>query len=452
MLSLRSSVLLSALLLTAAGAANSADYTVTLDAEAEEIRVRACFSHLPASLSSGNRASAGFLDPDRLQHVSLSSYERRLRTTGNPCLSYVVELNKARAAQQARKGNGAWLVNNRSWLWRPRDGQTIHLAFVDPAGKPMAVSAPWPSVRRNGQRIYQAGSTPLRWTSRMAFGNVTVRPISVSQQTLNVAFVGIDNQKKRSELVDWLTEAAGTVANLYGRYPIDEAQVLVVPIGKRSEAVPWAEVQRAGRPAVHLFIDASRPIREFREDWTAVHELSHLLLPRVAYRDRWVSEGIASYYQHVAKARAGMFSAETGWQKLKAGFARGRKVEKGTLRTSNQTRHVYWGGAAVFLLADLRLRELPQPQTLEKVLAKLQACCLPSDEMWSAETLFEKLDELSNTRIFTDLLNNEATRARFPVSVAFERGPDPLLQKHLTDIFSKRILSPSNSPLRAEDD
>lgn len=44
---------------------------------------------------------------------------------------------------------------------------------------------------------------------------------------------------------------------------------------------------------------------ELSRDWTATHELSHMLLPYVASRDRWLSESLASYYQNVLRARDG---------------------------------------------------------------------------------------------------------------------------------------------------
>jgi hypothetical protein len=220
---------------------------------------------------------------------------------------------------------------------------------------------------------------------------------------------------------------------------VDNAQVLVVPLGKRREAVPWAEVQRAGLPSVHLFIDPSRPILEFKNDWTAVHEMSHLLLPRTDYNDRWISEGLASYYQNVAKARAGLLTQHQAWQKLRYGFSRGRSVMRDNLRDGNSTRHLYWGGAAIFMLADARLRALPVPQTLDQVLYKLQQCCLPSDRLWTAEEIMAQLDTLSQTSIFSDLLRNEAVARRFPISVQQQNDPNSLIGQHLNGIFSRAV-------------
>ena len=52
-------------------------------------------------------------------------------------------------------------------------------------------------------------------------------------------------------------------------------------------------------------VDASASSRDLRTDWTASHEFAHLLLPYVS--DKWVSEGVASYYQNVLQARVACF-------------------------------------------------------------------------------------------------------------------------------------------------
>ena len=106
----------------------------------------------------------------------------------------------------------------------------------------------------------------------------------------------------------WLTDAAQMVAGLSGRFPVAQAQILVVPDARGNEPTPWAYVMRGGNPAVHFFINQRRPPEEFYDDWTATHELAHLLLPFVDYNDAWLSEGVATYYQTVLRARAGRMS------------------------------------------------------------------------------------------------------------------------------------------------
>jgi hypothetical protein len=414
-------------------------YEVTLDAKQAAISVVACFdSAPPETLATGLSISSEFLIENSLQNLTLKRRNNELTySSNNSCSRYSVDLEKAAIKRQARKINGSWLVNNRAWLWQPIDNAEFTIHFISPQKAPVAVSVPW-ILSSEG---YLAGNTPIGWTSRMAFGNIVNLPIKLGNQTLRASILGINNQRKINSFKDWLTESVFAVSQLYGRFPIDQAQILVAPIGKRREAIPWAEVQRAGLPAAHLFIDQYRPIQEFKKDWTTVHELSHLLIPRIEYRDRWLSEGLASYYQNVAKARAGLLSEQHAWQKLKRGFAKGRKAFSGSLRSSRATKHLYWGGAAFFLLADIRLRNLPTPQTLDQVLDALQSCCLPNDTLWNAEQFVNKMDSLSDTTIFSDLLKNEAQANKFPISKLQQNSPDSLINLFIPEIMqTKRSL------------
>jgi hypothetical protein len=387
-------------------------YQVILDTKKAIIRVTACFDNHPAeSLTTGFESSADFLVIKSLRNLTLDRRNVELSVSSkNSCSHYTVDLEKAVNQRQATKFNGGWLVNNQAWLWQPNDNAEIIINFNSPQNTKMAVSVPWKST------TLQTGS-----------------------KTLRASIIGLNDNEKIKEYEHWLTESVFAVSQLYRRFPIDQAQILVTPIGKKREAIPWAEVQRAGLPAVHLFIDQFRPITEFTQDWTTVHELSHLLLPKVAYRDRWLSEGLASYYQNVAKARAGLLTEQQAWQNLKLGFAKGRKALTGNLRTSRSTKHLYWGGAAFYLLADVRLRNLPKPQTLDQVLDNLQRCCLPSEVLWSAEQLTAKLDSLSNSSIFTDLLNDEALSINFPISSIQQNNPNSLVSLSIPQIMRTKL-------------
>src|SRR5262245_18344511 len=99
-------------------------------------------------------------------------------------------------------------------------------------------------------------------------------------------------------MAGWLEEAAQAIAGWYGRFPVAQVQVLVVPDARGAEPTPWAHVMRGGAPAVHFFVNQRLPIGEFHEDWTAIHEFSHLYLPLVSRDDAWLYEGMATYYQN----------------------------------------------------------------------------------------------------------------------------------------------------------
>jgi predicted metalloprotease with PDZ domain len=213
------------------------------------------------------------------------------------------------------------------------------------------------------------------------------------------------------------------VADLYGRFPQPQVQIMVAPGARGREPTPSAYVVRGGNPAVHFFINQRRPMQEFFDDWTAVHELSHLLLPYVQYDDAWLSEGMATYYQNVLRARSGRMTEREAWERLQTGFVRGRDTAAGmTLAQATESMYrggtflrVYWEGAAMMLIADVRLRQITAgKQSLDTALSMLNECCNSTERAWSARELFGKLDAITGTSVFGELYDQYVVAKEFP--------------------------------------
>lgn len=264
--------------------------------------------------------------------------------------------------------------------------------------------------------------------------------------TLQIRFAGPVAEPKADAIVRWVQDVAADVGKVYGRFPLERLGVVVIPhrSGRHDSAspVPFARVTRRGRETVELYIDSDRPIGEFYADWTLAHEFSHLMLPRIDWRQRWISEGFASYYQNVLMARAGHYSTETALQKLAAGFERGRRsrphlspneaAREGVRRARYK---IYWSGAAIALLADVALREQSAgKESLDVILGRFQRCCLPSRRSWSGREFFEKLDSLATAPVFMPLYRQYADKPGFPDTG--DTLASPLVH---TDIFAVRI-------------
>ena len=263
--------------------------------------------------------------------------------------------------------------------------------------------------------------TPASWSSRIAVGRFPVQRLVVTGTEVRLSTIGELLPDQREAIMQWVRETAECVASIIGRFPQDQPQILVVAIGERSEAVPWAHVMRGGGVAAEFFIDETRPISEFRSDWTATHELSHMLLPSVSSRDRWLSEGLASYYQNVLRARDGRLTEEQAWQKLHSGFERGKRATRGdslakaTRSGRGATMRIYWSGAAIMLKADSRLRELSGGrQSVDTALLSLQDCCFEEGRNWRAQELFGELDRLTGYTVFMDLFHQHVPDDEFP--------------------------------------
>ena len=244
--------------------------------------------------------------------------------------------------------------------------------------------------------------------------------------TLNIEVRQPVDEEKAAEIIEWIEATANDVTLVYGRFPNPKARIIVIPTTENSwgsdSAVIFGRVTRRRGETVELFVNPDRPIEEFYADWTATHEFSHLMLPLLKQRYRWISEGFASYYQNVLMARSGHYTQELAWRRLSEGFERGREsrpdlslnqAATGGIRYARMK--VYWSGAAIALLADIELRQRSGgTESLDTVLGQLQACCLPSRTQWSGQRLFKKLDSFLQTPVFMPLYRQYANTDGFP--------------------------------------
>jgi hypothetical protein len=333
----------------------------------------------------------------------------------NSCLRWRVNLAQAAATagdRVAMRLHSGYLTNGSLWFWRDNERRSIRMEVIVPAG--VSLSTPWMLRKTAPELTYSPAPTPAGWTSRIAVGLFSIERVPVPGTELLLAVTGNLSSQQRGKLVDWISESADSVAGVLGNFPQQEVQVLVVSIGPRKEAVPWAHVIRGGGSAVEFFVDETRPLEEFQQDWVATHELSHLLLPLITRKDRWLSEGLASYYQNVLRARDGRLTEKQAWQRLNSGFERGRSGTRGVMR-------VYWSGAAILLKADTRLRALTDGrQSLDTALAGLHECCFESTRSWRAKELFTELDRLTGLEVFSELLQERLSDDSFPdISITY---------------------------------
>jgi hypothetical protein len=300
--------------------------------------------------------------------------------------------------------------------------EDIEVSFVLPAG--LAVSTPWQRMEATGSMpVYRVPHTPYEWPGTVAFGHFTERTITVHGARLHVAVLDGRPKADEQQILSWLSAAAAAVTQLYGRFPVASLQIVVVPGARGPTPVPSAYVLRGGGPGVHFFINQRRAIEEFRADWSAVHELSHLLLPYIASEDSWLSEGLASYYQYILLARAHVIPALSAWRSMHASFMHARRDEVG-MTLAQATEHmysngnymrVYWEGAALMLLADQRLRERSNGAiSLDVVLERLQRCCLTGESGWRAAELLARMDGLAGSTVFSELDAREVKSPDFP--------------------------------------
>jgi predicted metalloprotease with PDZ domain len=306
------------------------------------------------------------------------------------------------------------------WFWKGPKSRDLLVKVELPPGT--SFSTPWATIGKEGELLtFRPDKTPASWEARIAVGRFDVQQIEIPGAQIRVAMTGNLSDRQEEKFMLWIRESVLTVSSVLGYFPQPQPQVLIIPVGKRNQSTMFGQVTRGGGLAVSLLVDENRPLKDFTNDWTATHEFSHMLFPYVSSRDRWLSEGLASYYQNVLRARNGRLTETQAWQKLYEGFQRGENgTNGGTLAQATRdgwrsTMRVYWSGAAMMLKADMQLRENSDgKQSLDTALKSLAGCCLENGRTWRARELFTRLDELTGTRIFRNLYEAHVHEETFP--------------------------------------
>ena len=233
--------------------------------------------------------------------------------------------------------------------------------------------------------------------------------INIGDQRLVTVFNSGFSAAQRQKLRQWITAVAKASTHVYGHLPLATTTIQFIAYRSSRGPVPFGTINRQAPQGIRFYVNPDHPLDAFINDWTAYHEFSHLMIPSPGDDALWFSEGLASYYQNIIMGRSGVYSPLQAWQRLYAGFVRGANDTKmqhlslkqlsPRMRQTRSFMRVYWSGAYYFFAVDIALRK--QQQSLDKVLAQLQQCCLDQRRDWTVLQLIDKLDELSGTDIFS---------------------------------------------------
>ena len=172
-----------------------------------------------------------------------------------------------------------------------------------------------------------------------------------------VAIRGADLCDRRSEIEAWIRTAARAVTAYYGRFPTHHLQLdLRFEAGR--EIGPGTTRAEGGVVRIDIALGRATERGALEDDWVLTHEMIHTALPDLPDAHHWLAEGIATYVEPVARARAGLVSPEVVFAEWMSEMPKGlpEKGDLGLDHTATWAR-TYWGGALFCLLADVEIRE-----------------------------------------------------------------------------------------------
>jgi hypothetical protein len=238
----------------------------------------------------------------------------------------------------------------------------------------------------------------------------TYDQITHGDQMVSIHYQASLSEAERRTAVQWLEQVTTAILTIYGELPNNHMHINIDRSANRSSPVPWGQVERGNPTRILLVINPALGTDALISDWTAFHELSHLLIPYEGYGNVWLSEGLATYYQNIVQARSGLFNDTRMWGKIASGLERGRKDQRwrhidltevsDNLRETRQYMRVHWSGVLFWLTADVELRKQGKG-TLDDALKQLKYCC--EGRSMSARAIVHKLDALTNMELFVPL-------------------------------------------------
>ncbi|HET7756245.1 MAG TPA: hypothetical protein VFK87_03230 [Steroidobacteraceae bacterium] len=204
-------------------------------------------------------------------------------------------------------------------------------------------------------------------------------------------------------LTAWITRSARIVAGYYGRFPAARLTIRVRPQG--GAGVQGGSTFGVPRPLIRVRVGREVTEAQLLHDWVLVHEMIHLALPDVGAEHAWLSEGLATYVEGVARVQAGNRPEEDVWAEeiREMPYGLPQAGDAGLDRTHSWGR-TYWGGAMFCLLADVDIRRATHNRLgLEDALRAILRASGGLAAEWPIERVLRTGDAAVGTTTLEDL-------------------------------------------------
>ncbi len=236
-----------------------------------------------------------------------------------------------------------------------------------------------------------------------ANGEAPADPIEVIGGRIRLTIADPDLAPAGDRLRAWTARSADIVAQYYGRFPMADTHVVVE--SRSGSGVGHGVAFREREGLINVAVGSAVTEEDLRDDWVLIHEMIHLALPNVRRQHLWLSEGISTYVESVARVQAGSRPAAEVWLALMRAMPQGlpRADDHGLDHTHTWGR-TYWGGALFCLLADVTIRERTSGRKgLQDALAAVAAASRGDSSLWPIEAVLRVADEAIGFTALADL-------------------------------------------------
>lgn len=307
----------------------------------------------------------------------------------------------------ALAAGGALFAPPSTWLLRPNagDARGTYRFHVSIAAPDRFVTGVRPASD-GAADTYEGDVTTLDESAFSAFGALRIHRLAPPDIDVAMApELGLGDDTVAS----WLNAELAAIGAYLGRVP-DPHLVLFVAPG--TSQVNRGKTLGGGGASVLVRLGTGASAAALRDDWVVAHELVHVGFPALGYEHAWFGEGLASYVEPVARARAGLLPEEQLWADLVEGMPQGQPAPGDPgLEGTEEWGRVYWGGALYFLLADLAIREQTAgARALDDAVRAVRAAA-NVESHWTLERVIATGDRATATHVLRDLYERQGRKA-----------------------------------------
>ena len=236
--------------------------------------------------------------------------------------------------------------------------------------------------------------------------------LTEQKQEFGLKWVYVDsfNLEEKKKLETWITEIYDVTSKTIGPYPFDVSIHFFRSEKGNPVSFGLAKALEAGRQA-HFYVNPTASLGDLLADWIAPHELSHLSIPFLEKKDKWFTEGFATFLSRQLLMEMGYYTPASFDSLYTSRIHEDSKHYTSTtlkfpeVSDSLFANHiygpVYWCGASYFYSLDKRMRAEKNKRFVD-LIKEYQLCCRETKE--SLNEMVVSLDKILNETWCQDLL------------------------------------------------
>lgn len=227
---------------------------------------------------------------------------------------------------------------------------------------------------------------------------------------LNWVYVDTFDLAEKEKLETWITEIYDVTSKTIGPYPFEVSIHFFRSERGNPVSFGLAKAVEAGRQA-HFYVNPAASLADLRADWTAPHELSHLAIPFFGKKDKWFTEGFATFLSRQLLMEMGYYTQASFDSLYTSRIHEDSKHYTSTtlkfpeasdsLFGDHKYGPVYWCGASYFYTLDMRMRTEKNKRFVD-LIKEYQLCCRDTKE--SLNEVVVSLDKILMETWCQDLL------------------------------------------------